>query len=180
MASEGLSEEERHLVLLGPMASGKTTLGRLLARALGRPFLDSDDQIAAMYGIPGRELAAREGVQALHSAEVEVLVCAMATEDPAIIAAAASVADSPIALSALADAGVTLVLLESPIATLMDRLDHSGTHRRPISPDELAALSSCRRTALDALEPDLVVDTSESGPEAIVDHILNAIGAQRG
>lgn len=170
---------QRHLVLIGPMASGKTTLGRLLAGALGRPFIDSDDQIAALYGITGGELVAREGVEALHSVEAEVLIRALATEDPAVIAAAASVADSPVAFSALADAGVTLVLLESPIATLMHRLDQPTTHRRPISPDELAALNARRRAALDALELDLVVDTSKAGPEAIVDQILNALGAHR-
>lgn len=180
VTSEGLPQMEPHLVLVGPMASGKTTLGRLLAGALGRPFIDSDDQIVALYGVTGGELAARESVEALHSAEAQALVRAIATEDPTVIAAAASVADSQVALSALAGAEATLVLLESPIATLMDRLDQARTHRRPISADELVALNSRRRSALEALDPDLVVDTSRSSPEAIVDQILNAISAPRG
>ncbi len=32
----------RHVVLVGLMASGKSTVGRLLAARLGRPFVDND------------------------------------------------------------------------------------------------------------------------------------------
>ena len=33
---------DRHIVLIGPMGSGKTTIGRLLAGRLDRPFVDND------------------------------------------------------------------------------------------------------------------------------------------
>lgn len=172
------ADTEGHVVLAGPMASGKTTLGRFLARALERPFIDSDEQIAALYGVTGRELAARDGVEALHSAEVAALVRALGAEEPSVIAVAASVGDSPTGLEALARSDVTLVLLESPVATLMQRLDEPGTHRRPISANELASLSSRRQRALNALGPDLVVDTSRSDPGTIANQILDALGAK--
>ena len=39
------------LSLVGPMASGKTTLGRLLARQLGLKFIDSDHEIERRNGV---------------------------------------------------------------------------------------------------------------------------------
>lgn len=38
------------LVLVGPMASGKTTLGRLVAKLMGLPFTDSDQEIENEHG----------------------------------------------------------------------------------------------------------------------------------
>jgi shikimate kinase / 3-dehydroquinate synthase len=47
------------LFLIGFMAAGKTSVGRLLARAAGRRFVDLDDVIAA-HGEPVAELVARD------------------------------------------------------------------------------------------------------------------------
>lgn len=39
-----------HLVLIGPMGAGKTTIGRRLAQALGLPFVDLDERIVGDCG----------------------------------------------------------------------------------------------------------------------------------
>jgi shikimate kinase len=58
------------LVLVGMMGAGKSAVGRLLATRLGRPFLDSDDAIAAAAGAGSvRELFAREGEAAFRARE---------------------------------------------------------------------------------------------------------------
>ncbi|WP_217183943.1 shikimate kinase [Streptomyces sp. AC495_CC817] len=38
------------LVLVGPMAAGKTSVGRRVARSLGVPFIDTDKRISAEHG----------------------------------------------------------------------------------------------------------------------------------
>jgi len=38
------------LVLVGPMAAGKTSVGRRVARALGVGFIDTDKRVAAVHG----------------------------------------------------------------------------------------------------------------------------------
>ncbi|MFJ4174417.1 shikimate kinase [Microbacterium sp. NPDC089696] len=45
------SEAERlTLVLVGPMAAGKTSVGRRVARKLGIPFIDTDKRVVAAHG----------------------------------------------------------------------------------------------------------------------------------
>lgn len=39
------------IILIGPMGAGKTTVGKQLARRLGRPFYDSDREIEAACGV---------------------------------------------------------------------------------------------------------------------------------
>ena len=92
-----------HVVLVGPMGVGKSSVGRGVAEALGRPLRDSDDDLAAERGIRGRELAATEGVDALHAWEAEHLLRSLASAEPSVIAAAASVVDDPRAAAALAE-----------------------------------------------------------------------------
>ena len=61
-----------HVVIVGAMATGKTSIGAGLARELGLPFIDSDRQIMARTGISGAAIAAEAGVAALHELEIEV------------------------------------------------------------------------------------------------------------
>lgn len=42
--------DPRALVLVGPMGAGKTSVGKRVARRLGRPFIDSDKAIVAEHG----------------------------------------------------------------------------------------------------------------------------------
>src|SRR5689334_14413518 len=70
--------EARHVVLMGLMGSGKSTVGRPLAARLDRPFVDNDDRLAARTGQTAREVAAAEGADALHAREAAVLVDALA------------------------------------------------------------------------------------------------------
>ncbi|HEY4752428.1 MAG TPA: shikimate kinase, partial [Candidatus Limnocylindrales bacterium] len=68
----------RHVVLLGTMGSGKTTVGRLLAERLGRPLRDSDPEIEAATGYTAREIRDRDGPDALHDLEARLLLSTLA------------------------------------------------------------------------------------------------------
>jgi len=62
----------RHLVLIGFMGAGKTTLGADAAARLGRPFIDLDAAIEAEHG-PIPELFERQGEAAFRELEARFL-----------------------------------------------------------------------------------------------------------
>ena len=41
----------KNIIFVGPMGAGKTTIGRLTAKSLGRPFYDSDKEIEKRTGV---------------------------------------------------------------------------------------------------------------------------------
>jgi len=62
----------RRIVLVGFMASGKTTVGRLLAERLGCAFIDLDDRVEAREGRSIPEIFQSGGEAAFRRAEAEV------------------------------------------------------------------------------------------------------------
>lgn len=169
-----VGQAQRHIVFLGPMGSGKTTLGRLLAQRLKCLFVDSDEQLGRRFGLSGRELEARSGIDALHEAEVGALIEAIGADEPCVIAAAAAIADSSEAMAALLRSNAAIVVLESPIDVLTHRM-RDGDHRRAVSLEQFIFLTSRRRMVLSALAPVTVVDTSASTPEEAVEQIMQSM-----
>ena len=128
----------RHVVLVGLMGSGKTTVGRLVADRLGWPLRDSDAEIEARDGRTVRELDETVGTDAMHALEAEALLGALASPDPAVICAAASVADDERCLAALRDPSLLVAWLRISPATAAARFESRG--HRPRFGDDPASV----------------------------------------
>lgn len=166
-----------HLVLVGPMGVGKTTVGRIVASRLGRRFRDSDLDLE-VSGRNGRDLAREQGVPALHTWEAEHLLEALADPEPAVIAAAASVVEDERAVEALRD-GPFVVWLWAPPETLIERMAR-GDHRRDLGADPelaLAALAS-RRDPLYRQLADLTIDIDGLTPDQAAEAIVSRLPAE--
>jgi shikimate kinase len=61
------------IFLVGPMGSGKTAVGRSLARLLGYPFFDSDHEVEARSGAEITLIFEREGEGGFRRREREVI-----------------------------------------------------------------------------------------------------------
>ena len=68
-----LRSEMRNIILIGMPGCGKTTVGRALAEALGRPFFDADEMLERQVGCPCAELLLRAGEEAFRREETAVL-----------------------------------------------------------------------------------------------------------
>ena len=154
---------ERHIVLLGAMGVGKTTVGRELARRLERPFLDSDSELEDLHGATGAEIASREGVSRLHRIELDVFDGLVEGGTPSVIAPAASVVDSETGRQLLAR-NIT-VWLDAPAEILATRREESD-HRREVDETEAGALERRRQPHWEALA-SFRVDTSGTVGETV-------------
>jgi shikimate kinase len=63
----------QNIFLVGPMGSGKTAVGRQVARLLGLPFIDSDHEIEVRTGADIALIFEREGEAGFRRREAEVI-----------------------------------------------------------------------------------------------------------
>jgi shikimate kinase len=66
------------VVLVGPMGVGKTTIGKKLAKQLGRSFVDTDKEIVKQHGSIAK-IFEKSGEQFFRALEHEFLVKALST-----------------------------------------------------------------------------------------------------
>ena len=159
-----------HIVIIGPMGSGKSTLAGGLARSLGRQVFDSDKSIEERTGRIGRDIARTDGVDVLHRLEADVLLEALSSPSPAVVAAAASVIEGPEVRGALGDAFCVWVTADSDI--LAERSARGG-HRRVVARHEDLG----HRDRLFEEAADLVVDTGELSEAESLRLVLEVIEA---
>lgn len=152
------------VVVLGLMGAGKTTVGRELARQLGRPLRDSDADIEAARGMTAAQIVAADGVQALHRLEAEHLLQLIG--QPVVVAAAASVADDPRCQAALRHAAV--VWLDGSPELLAGRFGSADAHRPQYAPDVLQMLRTQAATRNPAFQRVATVRVDVSAPPAEV------------
>lgn len=152
------------------MGSGKTATGMRLAAALSRPFIDSDDQIETSYGATGRELAERMGVAWLHDAEAAAFSHALESTSPAVIAAAASIADRAELVAELESTELLVVLLDAEERVLADRTTPDD-HRRPVDWSDMVQRMRRRRARLAAVA-DVVISTTSTDINTVVAEVL--------
>jgi shikimate kinase/3-dehydroquinate synthase len=120
----------RHLVLIGFMGAGKSTLGAEVARQLGRPFLDLDDEIERHTGSTIVELFG-VGEAAFRAIEEEIAADLLTTAEPSVLAFGGGAVLSPSTRAALGEHAVT-VLVEIDPETAWSRVEGAG---RPLAQD---------------------------------------------
>ena len=129
----------QHLVLVGMMGVGKSTVARVLSDRLHRPVLDSDAMIEARTGRTVREIFAADGEPAFRALETEVLREALADTTPSIIAAAGGVVLSAENRALLTHSEARVVWLCAQPSTLVERVK-SGFHRPLLDDDPAGTL----------------------------------------
>jgi len=160
----------RPIVLVGLMGAGKSTVGRLVAAALGRELVDVDLAITERTGRTVRQLWEDGGEDAYRSLESLTVLESLPRKE-IVLAAPGGVVLDPEVRAALADAHV--VWLRADPAVLGGRV-RAGDHRPLLGADpaaDLAAMATARAELYSSLA-DLVVDTGTAGPAAAADAVL--------
>jgi shikimate kinase len=163
-----------HLVLIGLMGVGKTTVGRRVAALLDRPFVDSDLHIEATTGRTVRQIAAEDGAAAMRAVESAALADALARPTPSVIGCAAGVVLDPANLELLRPA--TVVWLTGDPRVIAPRTQTRG-HRPWLDEDPAGTLERmhAERAHLYQDVADLTVDVTPDGVAGDPDRTAAAI-----
>lgn len=121
----------RHVILIGMMGSGKTTVGRILARKLGRAFLDTDREIEQYCGLTISEIFAEQGEAAFRHLETQLLMHLANLPRPTVIACGGGVVVRPENLGLLKRLG-PVIWLKMSADNLIFRLRFSRHQSRPL------------------------------------------------
>ena len=166
------------VVLVGMPGSGKSSVGRLLADQLGRPFVDTDDLVARRLGMPVPAYLERHGEPAFRAVEAEAVTEACGV-DGAVIAAGGGAVLEPINRWSLWHHG-TVAWLDAPPELLVERLAVDPVARptfQPYEAERLRAVLEDRMLAYRAA--DVRVDATNA-PSATATRVLDRSQPLRG
>jgi 3-dehydroquinate synthase len=169
-----VSSEARRLFLTGFSGSGKSTVARLAAKALGWRALDTDALIEEGAGRSIAEVFAQEGEARFRELEREALRRA-AGEEQAVVATGGGAMLARENRLAMADGGF-VICLDAPAKTLLERLGAGGSERPLLAGgDPLARITELKaqRARYYALA-DFVIDTEKRKPKQVAQAVLEA------
>ena len=137
-----------HLVLVGSMGVGKSSVGAACATVLGRAVVDTDEVVEATAGASVASIFATEGEAAFRERERGAIADACASPDPLVIACGGGAVVDAENRRALRRSGF-VVWLRAPLDVLVERLGDAAT--RPLLTDDprgaLARLEALRDDA---------------------------------
>lgn len=122
----------RNIALIGFMGSGKSTVGRELARELGMVFVDSDVVVEQQAKMSISEIFARRGEPAFRELERDVILT-LCRETDLVIATGGGAFMTEAVRTALLDSAL-VAFLEAPFDALWERI-RDGTQRPLLAGD---------------------------------------------
>ncbi|MBI4216493.1 MAG: 3-dehydroquinate synthase [Chloroflexi bacterium] len=139
----------RNLILTGFSGSGKSVVGREIARRLGWAFVDTDAEVAARAGKPIPDIFVQDGEPAFRELERQVLEWACAGSGQVIATGGGAVLSAE-SRALMAEAGVVLCLEAQPqtiLRRLREQVEQAGSDvSRPllVGEDPLARIQALK------------------------------------
>jgi shikimate kinase len=165
-----IRRRRRLIYLLGFMGSGKSTVGKLLAKALGWPLIDLDTLIEAGQGLSIREIFENSGEPFFRQVERAALTEASKAE-PAVIALGGGTFAQPPNVDLIRETGGATIWLDCPPSILRARCE--GLENRPLFRDEESFSQLLAERVPYYRLADFRISTEAHKPEEVVEQILS-------
>ncbi len=164
---------DRPVVLIGMMGAGKSRMGAMLARALDRPFMDSDREIEAAAGMSIADIFELHGEQAFRDTELRVFRRLLGDRRAVI----ASGGGAPVQkeTGAMIFSQALTLWLNADLDILLERTAKSD--RRPllrVDPEKTLRDLMARREGIYA-QAALHIPTENTGPRRTLNKILETL-----
>ncbi len=168
-----------NVVLVGPMGSGKSAVGRLLADRLGLALVDSDAEIEARTGVDIPYIFEREGEAGFRAREVDIIDEITQREGVLLATGGGAVLD-PRNRQRLRERGC-VVYLRTSVEQQLARTRRQGQRPLLMNPDPRGTLERLmeQRAALYEEVADITVDTDGRKVKTVVEEILRRMEAAR-
>ncbi len=166
--------EDKNIVLIGMPAVGKSTVGVLLAKRLGRYFLDTDVFIQAVAGRTLQEIIDTDGLESFCQLEAEHITCIDRTN--CIIATGGSTVYSENAMNHLKETS-EIVYLKLPLDMIKKRLTDLNIRGVVISEGKTLDDLYNQRTPLYKQWADFTIDCRHLTHEQVVEKIIEELEA---
>ncbi|MEI6869537.1 MAG: shikimate kinase [Actinomycetota bacterium] len=159
------------LILIGPMGSGKTTIGKLMANKLNVPFRDTDEVIVAQTGKSVSEIFLEEGEDAFRLLEKAVLRQELLSDDT-VLALGGGAPISIDAQSALRAIASPVIYFDISLASVAPRIGFNRDRPLLLSNPrgQWETLMQERRPIYEAIA-DKVIDVNGKSEDDIVKEI---------
>ena len=162
----------KNIVLLGFMGTGKSSVGRMLAKRLQRPFIDTDQKIETDYKKTIPEIFAEHGEEGFRKIEQEVIAEVSGMKGVIISTGGGSVLRKA-NVDALRQNGI-LITLTASAKVIIERVRLKKNRTLLNLPD----LDEFIKKLINEREPfysvgDLIVDTTESALHEVTNKIID-------
>ncbi|KAF0205783.1 MAG: 3-dehydroquinate [Gallionellaceae bacterium] len=181
MTISNTSPEKRtsgNIVLVGMMGAGKTTVGRMLAKQLGKTFIDSDEEIQKRTGVKISHIFDVEGEEGFRQRE-SCVIQDLVKLDNIVLATGGGAVLKPDNRAALQANGI-VIYLKSGVHDLWQRTRHD--HNRPLlqTANPRARLQELfeQRDPIYSAVADHVIHTGKQSVQILIARLIKKISAQ--
>jgi len=164
-----------NLILVGMMGSGKTTMGRALAKHLGKDFVDSDDEVQKRTGVTIPHIFDVEGESGFRQREAAA-ICDLAKRDDMVLATGGGAVLAEQNRELLQQNGI-VIYLKANVHDLWQRTRHDRNRPLLHTADPHAKLKELfqQRDPLYRQVADIVVQSGKQSAHALMLHLVDEI-----
>jgi shikimate kinase len=178
MPANAAMSKADNIFLIGPMGAGKTTIGRHLAQALHRTFVDVDHEIEGRTGVSIPTIFDIEGEAGFRAREAQAIADLVQGHDLVLATGGGAVLreDNRAALKAHG----TVVYLRADLETLFERTrrDRNRPLLQTADPRGKIQVLLAEREPLYLELADIVVETGQRPPASVARDVLNRLKQQ--
>jgi shikimate kinase len=174
-----VNNKNNNIFLIGPMGSGKTSVGNLVANMLSKKFLDTDSEIESITGVDITYIFDIEGEAGFRKREEKVVEEATQMQN-IVLATGGGAVESKNSRRCIRDNGF-VVYLETNIEDQLKRV--TPNNRRPLlrtsNPEQkLKELATKRKEFYESIATS-VVQTKGQKPKVLAEKIIENFNAYR-